>query len=163
MSDLPGKRASPVLILLAVVATLAVAHCSQEWSAPPEAIAVKSPLAATPQALAAGAALFDDKCANCHGEKGKADGPEADKYWVKPQDLTEPRVMALMTEGEIFWKISEGRRPMPAFKEQFSEEQRWQLVQFVRSLVPKPPAPPPEKKTPPAKKSTAKKSAQAKN
>src|SRR5713101_339020 len=105
MLDLASKKTGAVIVLIVSALTLAVAHCSQEWSAPPEAIAVKSPLAATPQALAAGAALFDDKCANCHGEKGKADGPEADKYWVKPQDLTEPRVMALMTEGEIFWKI----------------------------------------------------------
>jgi mono/diheme cytochrome c family protein len=163
MSDLFRKRASPVLILLAVAAALAVAHSSQEWNAPPEANAMKSPLAATPQALAAAAALFNDKCANCHGEKGKGDGPEANMYSVKPQDLTDPKIIGSMTEGEIFWKISEGRRPMPAFKKQLSEEQRWQLVQFVRNLVPKPPAPPPEKKTPPAKKSAAKKSAPAKN
>ncbi len=155
-------RTGAVIGTLVLAASLAVAHGAHEWNAPPEAKAMKSPLAATPEALAAGAALFGDKCANCHGEKGKGDGPDADQYAVKPQDLTDAGMMAAMTDGEIFWKISEGRRPMPNFKKQLADQQRWQLVQFVRSLVPKPLAPP-QKKAPPARKSASRKSAPAKN
>jgi len=46
-------------------------------------------------------------------------------------------MMEEMTDGEIFYKISEGRRPMPSFKKRLTEEQRWQLVNYVRTFAPK--------------------------
>ncbi len=77
-------------------------------------------------------------------------------YDVKPADFTDPHMIGEMPEGEIFWKISEGRRPMPSFKKQLTEEQRWQLVNYLRTLAPKPaaapkpvPAPAKTKPTPP--------------
>jgi mono/diheme cytochrome c family protein len=155
MSSVGSMKTIAVIVLLVAGAVLALTHGAHEWNAPPEATGMKSPLAESPEVLAAGAALFDEKCANCHGAKGKGDGPEAGQYSVQPQDLTDAKMMASMTDGEIFWKISEGRRPMPTFKKQLTDEQRWQLVQFVRSLVPRPPPPPPEKKAPPAKKNAA--------
>jgi mono/diheme cytochrome c family protein len=48
--------------------------------------------------------------------------------------------MSSVTDGEIFYQISQGRKPMPAFKKRLSEEERWQLVLYVRSLAPVPPA-----------------------
>jgi mono/diheme cytochrome c family protein len=47
-------------------------------------------------------------------------------------------MMEEMTDGEIFWKIGEGRRPMPSFKKRLTDDQRWQLVNYVRSFAPKP-------------------------
>lgn len=125
------------------------------WTVPAEAKAVKSPLTPTPAVVAAGKALYGDKCANCHGDKGKGDGPEADMYDTPPTDLTKTGLLEGMSDGELFWKISKGRRPMPVFEKQFNEEQRWQLVHFVRTLVP-PPQPPAQEK--PAKAAPAKKS-----
>jgi mono/diheme cytochrome c family protein len=43
--------------------------------------------------------------------------------------------MSAQSDGELFYKISEGRRPMPEFKTKLTEEQRWQLVLFTRSLA----------------------------
>jgi mono/diheme cytochrome c family protein len=40
------------------------------------------------------------------------------------------------SDGAIFWKMSEGNTPMPAFQETFTEEQRWQVVHYVRTLAP---------------------------
>ena len=56
-------------------------------------------------------------------------------YDVKPADLTDAHMMSEMTDGEIFWKISEGRQPMPSFKKQLSEEQRWQMVHYLRTFA----------------------------
>jgi mono/diheme cytochrome c family protein len=39
-----------------------------------------------------------------------------------------------LSDGEIFYAISEGRKPMPPMKTTLSEEQRWQIVHFVRTL-----------------------------
>jgi mono/diheme cytochrome c family protein len=51
-----------------------------------------------------------------------------------PADLTDSARMAAITDGEIFYQITEGRRPMPSFKNRLTEDQRWQLVLFLRTL-----------------------------
>ena len=48
--------------------------------------------------------------------------------------------MDAMTDGEIFWKISTGNRPMPSYKGQLSESDRWELVSFLRTFA-HPPGP----------------------
>ena len=44
------------------------------------------------------------------------------------------KAVAAQTDGELFWKISEGHRPMPAFKKKLSEQERWQLVDYIRTF-----------------------------
>jgi mono/diheme cytochrome c family protein len=110
----------------------------KDWPVPAEAAKLKNPVKATPENLAAARAIYMDKCANCHGEKGFGDGPEAGMYDPPPASLADAPLMNGMPDGEIYWKITEGRKPMPSFKNQLSDEQRWQLVNFLRTLVPKP-------------------------
>jgi mono/diheme cytochrome c family protein len=43
--------------------------------------------------------------------------------------------MSRLPDGEIFWKISKGRKPMPTFEQQLSRRERWDLVSYVRTLV----------------------------
>lgn len=112
-------------------------HGKDHWSVPEEAKKRNNPIPATEAGLAAARDLYRDKCAQCHGETGKGDGPEAGKYDVKAADFTDAYMMSEMTDGEIFYKISEGRRPMPSFKKRFTEEQRWQLVHFLRTFAAK--------------------------
>jgi mono/diheme cytochrome c family protein len=114
-----------------------VAAHDKDWPVPPEAAKVKNPVAPTPDNLAAAHAIYMDKCANCHGEKGAGDGPEADMYTPSPSKFNDAHMMSEMTDGEIFWKMTEGRKPMPSFKKQLSDEQRWQLVNYLRTLTPK--------------------------
>jgi mono/diheme cytochrome c family protein len=124
-----------------------VAHTESGWTVPAEAKNLKNPVPVNETTLAAGKALYADKCAECHGEKGDGKGPQAETYSVAPSDFTDVQVMSEMTDGEIFWKITEGRRPMPGFKRQFSDEQRWQLVNYLRTFS-KPASPPPAKPSP---------------
>ena len=62
-------------------------------------------------------------------------------YDPTPSDLTDPGKMSKLTDGEIYFQITEGRKPMPSFRKRLTEDQRWQLVVFVRSLA-APPAEP---------------------
>jgi mono/diheme cytochrome c family protein len=107
----------------------------KDWPVPPEAAKMKNPVAPTADNLAAARAIWMDKCANCHGEKGAGDGPEADMYTPAPAALNDAHMMSEMTDGEIYYKITEGRKPMPGFKKQLTDEQRWELVNFTRTLV----------------------------
>ena len=110
-------------------------HGKKAWPAPKEAKALKNPVAPSESALAAGKAIYEKNCASCHGISGDGKGSMAAKLSEKPTDFTDAHMMHEMTDGEIFWKISEGRDPMPGFKKQLSEEQRWQLVHYLRSVT----------------------------
>jgi mono/diheme cytochrome c family protein len=131
-------RGAALLGVGLILAAWAAAHGTKNWPAPEEARKVKNPVPATEASLVAAKAVYTEQCAQCHGDQGKGDGPESPMYDVKPADFTDAHMMGEMTDGEIFWKISEGRRPMPSFKQRLTEEQRWQLVNYVRTFVAKP-------------------------
>jgi len=107
---------------------------NKPWVAPDEARKVKNPVPATPENLEAGAQLFKDNCSLCHGVKGKGDGIGAAGLTVKPANFTDAKLLALETDGSLFWKMSEGRGPMPTWKDILSETERWQLVNYLRKL-----------------------------
>src|SRR5256884_7243374 len=68
----------------------------------------------------------------CSSDLG--DGPQAKSHYPLPADLTDPKLLRNVTDGEIFYQISQGRRPMPSFKNRLTQDQRWQLVLLVRSF-----------------------------
>ncbi len=85
-------------------------------------------------ALAEGRELFAEHCASCHGAGGAGNGPRAPSLTPKPPDLRAHHV-ALHTAGDLFWWITHGRPPMPAFGEVLSADARWSLVNYVRALA----------------------------
>jgi len=124
-----------VLLLLAGLGGPTTRAHDASWIVPLHAQKVKNPVKVTPQGLAAAADMFHENCAPCHGNKGRGDGEMA-QYMkkVKPSNLADAAMMSEMTDGEIFWKMSEGRPPMPSWKDQLTETQRWQLVNYLRTL-----------------------------
>ena len=123
-------------LLAAIVISIAVAlYQNREWKVPEEAKRRQNPIQTSPAALAAARAIYLDKCVQCHGETGKGDGPDAAMYYPSPASLADAKRMSAATDGELFYEISVGRKPMPAFKKRLTEEQRWQLVLLVRSFA----------------------------
>jgi mono/diheme cytochrome c family protein len=128
-----------IFVTLCVVAVFTYFE-NRPWKVPEEAKRRPNPIQVSAPALAAGRSIYMDKCAQCHGQTGKGDGPDAASYYPSPTSLVDTKHMSSVTDGEIFYQISQGRKPMPAFKKRLSEEQRWQLVLYVRSLAPVPPS-----------------------
>ena len=56
-------------------------------------------------------------------------------YSTKPTNFTNTKLVDAMSDGEIFWKITNGRKPMPSFKIRLTDEQRWELVNLIRSFA----------------------------
>ena len=85
-----------------------------------------NPLENDPEAIAAGRLLFEDHCAECHG-----DGAEGGK---KGPNLRAPEVQSA-TPGTLFWLLTNGvvRKGMPVWSK-LPEPQRWQLVRYLKSL-----------------------------
>jgi mono/diheme cytochrome c family protein len=137
---MPANRRAARILFAAILATAAVAisyaiYLNRPWNIPEEAKRRPNPIQASPAALAAARSVYTDKCANCHGDAGKGDGPDAASYYPQPGNLANAQNMDKLTDGEIFYQISEGRKPMPAFKKKLSEQQRWQLVLLVRTFA----------------------------
>lgn len=109
---------------------------SAPWEAPARAARKKNPVPADDKSLAAGKEVYIKECASCHGEAGKGNGPAAKDLTTPPGDLSSPK-MTQQTDGALFWKITEGRKPMPTYEKMLSEEQRWQVINYVRTLAPK--------------------------
>ena len=121
-------------LLVASFATLAPAASTSDWKAPPTAVHRPNPVAATPGAIAAGQKLYAGNCMTCHGPAGKGDGPGAAALEKKPADLGSRIRSTGESDGELFWKISEGRAPMVSWKGSLTETQRWELVNYIRTF-----------------------------
>jgi mono/diheme cytochrome c family protein len=79
------------------------------WTVPPTAASEKNPLTVNDSVLAAGKRLFGDKCARCHGLRGKGDGPDGDESHQADMDLTVAARAARNPDGVLFYKIWNGR------------------------------------------------------
>ncbi len=131
--------------VLAVMAQSTAKPGSEVWTAPPRAARKENPLPSEAKSIAQGKELFEGACLPCHGTFGKGDGPaaaalEREGKPIRPGDLSNPKLRD-QTDGALFWKVSEGKTPMPAFQEAFTEEQRWQVINYVRTLAIQPSTP----------------------
>jgi len=86
--------------------------------------------------VATGARLYSEHCAVCHGVTGHGDGPAARGLSRAPADLTAQHT-ADHTAGDLFWWVTHGIRgsSMPGFGDRLSEEDRWDLINFLRALA----------------------------
>ena len=123
-----------LLLLICVLVVYWLTQENKPWVVPEEYKKLKNPLSASESNLKAARQIYVDECAQCHGERGQGDGPEARSHYPLPADLTDAKLLVNVTDGEIFYQISEGRRPMPSFKRRLTQDQRWQLVLLVRSF-----------------------------
>ena len=100
-----------------------------------EAAAKRSnPVKATSESVAAGKELFLIYCAVCHGADGKGGGPVAPKF-VPPPDLAHPSIQKGRSDGYMQHVIGTGGAVMPAHGEALTPQERWQIVNFLRSLA----------------------------
>lgn len=120
-----------VVAALALGASVGLARAQGEWKAPAEAKNLKNPVKGVGNAKKS----VETNCTSCHGAGGKGDGPAAAALPQKPADWTSARVQQL-SDGEIFWKISNGRGAMPPWKH-IPEKERWEIVNYIRTLAPK--------------------------
>lgn len=99
-----------------------------------EARGMENPAPDSPEVISEAKALYTEHCAHCHGDTGAGDGGEAQMYTPPPADFTHP-AMANIRDGELFYKITEGRKPMPSFKRTLTDDQRWKLVRLIRTFA----------------------------
>ena len=125
--------------IMGLALTVPISFAKKEpnkWTAPDSTRNIKNPIGLTKPVVSQGKKIFTQQCAACHGNSGKGDGPAAKYLGTKLPDFTDPSMWD-QTDGELFWKISNGKGTMPTFKGVLTEEQRWQVVNYIRSLSPR--------------------------
>ncbi len=107
---------------------------NNKWIAPKEADNVKNPLAGNTEILKYAKVVYTTYCSPCHGDKGRGDGVAASGLATKPADHSSDYVQK-QTDGALYWMITEGRNPMPTYKTALTDNQRWELVNYIRTLA----------------------------
>lgn len=105
------------------------------WVAPPEADKIKNPFAGDKKSTDDGKALYQTYCIQCHGKEGHGDGRASQITQVKPTDHTLKKIQK-QSDGSLYWKITEGKEEldMRPYKIMLSDEERWALVNYIRSI-----------------------------
>ena len=125
------SRTGIIFLMLAILAGTRLV--AQEWVVPDEAKGVISPFRFLPDSVKKGEALFIKNCQSCHGYPGKNNVAKITPPPVDP--ATEP--FQKQTDGEMFYRITTGKAPMPEFRNILAENDRWNIIAFIRSFNPK--------------------------
>ena len=127
-------RAALLIICLMGMGTVSNHIFGQtSWKAPTSANNYINPYTGKTVATASGKTLYKQMCAICHGDKGKGDGLAGMTLNPRPANFRKSEIQS-QTDGALYWKITEGKAPMAAYKDALTEEQRWQLVNYIRQL-----------------------------
>jgi mono/diheme cytochrome c family protein len=122
-----------VLLGSALIA-LSVEESGEKWVAPAAEARKKNPVATSESSLAAGQKIYLQRCVGCHGKTGNGDGPDAADLGIHPAKLSDPAIRE-QTDGELFWKVTVGKKPMPSYRSRVSPTDRWNVINYVRTLA----------------------------
>jgi mono/diheme cytochrome c family protein len=98
-----------------------------------------NPIPPDSQSIAAGASLYTTHCASCHGPTGLGDGPVGLTLNPRPANLIQHAIPGVHTDAQLFEWITNGfpGSQMPPFRNALSDTDRWNLVNFIRTLAPR--------------------------
>ena len=133
--DLRTRKILFVILLLVIAGAIGFSILqNRPWAVPDSAREMKNPISSADADLVSIRPIYRDKCSACHGLTGKGDGHDASLYDPKPTDFTDASHMRGVTDGELFYKLTEGRKPMPSFRKRLTDEQRWRMILLLRTL-----------------------------
>lgn len=103
---------------------------------PPPEYQVTNPLPNTIENIDAAKQIWTRECMVCHGDAATGKGPYRAGIEPVPPDFSNHADYVPYADADYFWRISEGVpwTAMPAWKVQYTDTERWQLVHYIRSL-----------------------------
>ena len=123
-----------VLLGSALIAVSVEPESKEKWVAPGAEAQKKNPVAVNDSSLAVGQKIYLQRCVGCHGRTGKGDGPDAADLGIHPAKLSDAAVQQ-QTDGELFWKVTVGKKPMPNYRSRLSPTDRWNVINYLRTLA----------------------------
>ena len=123
-----------VVITMGLHANEGLSHKSMDpdmWMAPEQKAHAVNPVPADNKSVARGKKLFLQNCSACHGEN--AEGLDAQTVGLEKSPPNLKERIKMHPDGDFFWKIQEGRGDMPSFNQDLTEEQIWEVINYIRS------------------------------
>jgi cytochrome c553 len=118
-------------VLLVLSATLVAQP--KPWVVPANFKSMKNPIASSDVSIKAGQALFIKTCSPCHGKTGVGDGMKVKSLKVAPSDFSKAEFQN-QTDGEHFYKTKMGRGEMTKYEGKLSDDDIWNIGNFMRTL-----------------------------
>lgn len=128
------KRKVLLLLFLMAFCFIKVQAQTRKFPSPPSADTIKNPIKGNEASILIGKKTYIQLCVTCHGDKGKGDGIAAPGLPKPPADHTSAFVQN-QTDGALYWIITIGNNPMPSYKKALSPLQRWQVINYIRTLA----------------------------
>ncbi|MBN2776267.1 MAG: cytochrome c [Bacteroidales bacterium] len=123
------------LIFVVLLGLSAYQLTKDPWKVPVEYKSKKNPVENTKQSISYGKEIYEMSCSSCHGKTGKGDGVKAKNLDIELYDLTSADFHSKFTDGEIYYQSFIGRYRWHDFRSTVKdEEDRWNVVNYVRSL-----------------------------
>jgi mono/diheme cytochrome c family protein len=124
-----------LLFVSASVLLLSVSLAAQPkpWVVPANFKTMKNPVAKGDASNKAGSALYTKNCASCHGKAGLGDGVKARALKDFPGDFSKAEYQN-QTDGDHFYKTKTGRGEMPKYEGKMSDDDIWNVVNFMRTF-----------------------------
>jgi len=123
-----------LFISIMALVTLGFKQDKKPWVVPDKYLKMANPSASDAGTLKEGKELWVKHCQSCHGKTGKGDGPKAAQLKTEPGNFTLPATQK-QPDGSLFYKTSEGRGDMPAFKKKIPDaDDIWNIINFMRTL-----------------------------
>ena len=119
-----------ILIIAAVFSLFFRSYAQEEWVVPEEKIDNTAPFSFSQDIEKAGQKIYNSNCQSCHGTPGKENYIALNPI---PDDLSMAKAQD-QKDGALYYKITEGRGPMPSFKNILSADQRWTVIAYLRSF-----------------------------
>jgi len=117
-------------LFLLLIVLISVRLSAQEWVVPVENVAKLSPFAFNDSTRKAGSELYNVNCKSCHGDPGKNN---VIKLVPPPPDPASAKMQS-NSDGALQYKVTQGRTPMPAFKNILSSTDTWRVISYIRSF-----------------------------
>jgi len=102
----------------------------RHWNVPEKDAGQVNPVEVSEQSLKNGRKVYTDNCMRCHGQHGYGDGSDANDLSVTPVNLHH--AVRMHSDGELSYMIKMGRDPMPAWKDKLSDNQVWDVINYIR-------------------------------
>jgi mono/diheme cytochrome c family protein len=125
-----------VVVATAALAVWWTARLGVREDLPPEFAGRRNPLAGA-ESIAAGAAIFRENCASCHGPEADGHGPASKGLVPPPANFRGGPVLGQHTDAYLYWRVTTGKpgTAMPSFHGALGDTEKWQVVSYLRSLA----------------------------
>ncbi len=121
--------------LLAVATVVCIASGAYWYADLLRSAFIRNPIPRSAESIARGRQLFAKNCAVCHGAEGRGDGAAASALPQRPDDLGTIAPPPVFPDGVVAYRIINGVKMMPGFKSTLSDNEIWDLLNFIRSLA----------------------------